>query len=68
MRRQAQLEAQRRAEEEAERQRQEALKPITLYGGKLKIYALVNGEVITSTEMQSRINAFIVATGIPKFP
>ncbi len=65
MRRQAQLEAQRRAEEEAERQRQEALKPITLYGGKLKIYALVNGEVITSTEMQSRINAFIVATGIP---
>lgn len=65
MRRQAQLEAQRRAEEEAERQRREALKPITLYGGKLKIYALVNGEVITSSEMQSRINAFIVATGIP---
>jgi len=65
MKRQAQIEAQRRAEEEAERQRQEALKPVTLYGGKLKIYALVNGEVITSNEMQSRINAFIVATGIP---
>jgi parvulin-like peptidyl-prolyl isomerase len=65
MRRKAELEAQRRAEEEAERQRREALKPITLYGGKLKIYALVNGEVITSSEMQSRINAFIVATGIP---
>lgn len=65
MRRQAQIEAERRAAEEAERQRLEALKPITLYGGKLKIYALVNGEVITSSEMQSRINAFIVATSIP---
>lgn len=65
MRQQAQMEAERRAAEEAERQRLEALKPITLYGGKLKIYALVNGEVITSSEMQSRINAFIVATSIP---
>lgn len=65
MQRQAQIEAERRAAEEAERQRLEALKPITLYGGKVKIYALVNGEVITSSEMQSRINAFIVATSIP---
>ena len=62
---QAQMEAQRRAEEEAARRRAEELKPITLYGGKLKIYALVNGELITSTDMQSRINAFILTTGIP---
>lgn len=57
--------AQRRAEEEAARKRAEELKPITLYGNKLKIYALVNGEPITSTDMQSRINAFILTTGIP---
>ena len=62
---QAQMEAQRRAEEEAARKRAEELKPITLYGGKLKIYALVNGELITSTDMQTRINAFILTTGIP---
>ena len=62
---QAQLEAQRRAEEEAARKRAEELKPITLYENKLKIYALVNGEPITSNDMQSRINAFILTTGIP---
>lgn len=60
-RRQAEIQAQ----EEAERRRAEALKPITLYENKLKIYALVNGELITSTDMQSRINAFILTTGIP---
>lgn len=57
--------AEQKAREEAERQRAEALKPITLYENKLKIYALVNGEVITSSDMQSRINAFILTTGIP---
>ncbi len=68
-RRQATEEMRRRqmeeAQREAERRRAEALKPITLYENKLKIYALVNGEVITSTDMQSRINAFILTTGIP---
>ncbi len=58
-------EERRRQIEEAERRRAEALKPITLYENKLKIYALVNGEVITSNDMQSRINAFILTTGIP---
>lgn len=53
------------ARQEAERRRAELLKPITLYENKLKIYALVNGEVITSNDMQSRINAFILTTGIP---
>lgn len=64
-RRQAEYEARVRAEQEAERQRAAALKPITLYGNKLKIFALVNGEVISSSDMQSRINAFILTTGIP---
>ncbi|MDO4162232.1 MAG: peptidylprolyl isomerase [Pseudomonadota bacterium] len=64
MRRRQMEEAQR----EAERRRAEALRPITLYENKLKIYALVNGEVITSNDMQSRINAFILTTGIPYNP
>lgn len=65
MRQQAQIEAEQRALEEMERKRAEALKPITLYENKLKIYALVNGEIITSSDMQSHINAFILTTGIP---
>ena len=64
-RQKAEYEAQQKAQQEAERKRAEELKPITLYGNKLKIYALVNGEVITSSDMQSRINAFILTTGIP---
>ena len=62
---QARRMAEQRAREEAERRRAEALRPVTLYGNKLKIYALVNGEVISSNDMQSRINAFILTTGIP---
>src|SRR5574344_1877893 len=61
----AELAAKQKALEEENRRRAEALKPITLYENKLKIYALVNGEVITSSDMQSRINAFILTTGIP---
>lgn len=61
----ARRQAEMQAMEEEERRRAEALKPITLYENKLKIYALVNGELITSTDMQSRINAFILTTGIP---
>ena len=67
-RQRADYEAQVRAAEEAERRRAQALRPITLYGNKLKIYALVNGEVISSSDMQSRINAFILTTGIPYTP
>ena len=64
-RQKAEYEAQMKAQQEAERKRAEELKPITLYDRKLSIYALVNGEPITSNEMQSRINAFIMTTGIP---
>lgn len=68
MRRQEEIaakQAQEAARKEAERRRAEALKPITLYENKLKIYALVNGEIISSNDMQSRINLFILTTGIP---
>ena len=65
MRRQAEEEARMRAEQEAQRRAAEALRPITLYGNQLKIYALVNGDPITSADMQSHINAFIMTTGIP---
>lgn len=64
-RQKAEYEARIKAQQEAERRRAEELKPITLYDKKLKIYALVNGDVITSSDMQSRINAFIMTTGIP---
>lgn len=64
-RQKAEYEARLKAQQEEERRRAEALKPIKLYENKLKIYALVNGEVITSSDMQSRINAFILTTGIP---
>lgn len=64
-RQKAEYEARLKAQKEAERKRAEELKPIKLYDNKLKIYALVNGEVITSSDMQSRINAFILTTGIP---
>ena len=64
-RKKAEYEAMVKAQQEAERKRAEELKPITLYGNSLKIYALVNGEVITSNDMQSRINSFIMTTGIP---
>ncbi len=64
-RQKAAYEAQLKAQQEAERKRAEELKPITLYGNSLKIYALVNGEIISSNDMQSRINAFIMTTGIP---
>ncbi|MBP5215011.1 MAG: peptidylprolyl isomerase [Alphaproteobacteria bacterium] len=65
MRKKAQYEEQLRARQEQERRRAQALKPIKLYDKNLKIYALVNGEIISSSDMQSRINAFIMTTGIP---
>lgn len=63
--RKAEYEKRLKEQQEAERKRAEELKPVKLYENNLKIYALVNGEVITSSDMQSRINAFIMTTGIP---
>lgn len=39
--------------------------PKKIYDGSVKIVALVNGEVITSEDMESRINAFVMSTKIP---
>ena len=57
----AREEAYRRAEEE----RLRALKPVNLFGNTLKIYAIINGEVLTSRDMQDRVNSFVATTQIP---
>lgn len=64
-RQQAAEEMRKKAEEEAEKARREALRPVNLFGNELKIFAEVNGEVITSRDMQSRVNAFVATTKIP---
>lgn len=66
--RQAYEEEMRRQEEEmrkAEEERKKALKPVNLFGNTFKIYAEVNGEVITSRDMQQRTNVFVATTQIP---
>lgn len=59
--RRQQAEAERRAEEA----RRQALRPVNLFGKGLKIFAEVNGELITSSDMQNRVNAFVATTRIP---
>ncbi len=39
-------------------------KPVKLFGGKYKIVALVNGDIISSNDLQSSVNMFVVNTGI----
>ena len=58
-------EMQRRAYEEEMRRREAALRPVNLFGNSLKIFAEVNGEIITSRDMQERVNAFVATTQIP---
>ncbi len=61
-------EEQMRAQEEAMRQEQErlkSLKPVDLFGNTLRIYAIVNGEILTSRDMQDRANVFVATTQIP---
>ncbi len=67
MRKRAEYEEQMRqkAYEEEMRRRAEALKPVNLFGNSLKIFAEVNGEIITSRDMQDRVNAFVATTQIP---
>jgi len=58
----------RAREEEMERMEEErlkALKPVNLFGNTLKIYAIINGDVLTSRDMQDRANAFVATTQIP---
>ena len=76
MKARAEYEAQMRAREEemrrmqeemrrAEEERLKALRPVNLFGNTLKIYAIVNGDIITSRDMQDRANAFVATTQIP---
>jgi parvulin-like peptidyl-prolyl isomerase len=78
--RQAYEEAQRRAFEEEQRkayeeemrrmeeERRAALKPVNLFGRSLKIFAKINGEILTSRDMQDRVNIFVATTQIPITP
>ena len=49
----------------AEQERMKALRPVNLFGNTLKIYAVINGDVLTSRDMQDRANAFVATTQIP---
>ena len=69
MRLREQYEAEMRAREEAmkkaEEERLKALRPVDLFGNTLKIYATVNGEVLTTRDMQKHANLFVATTQIP---
>ncbi len=39
--------------------------PVKLFGNGVKIVALVNGEIISTDDLQNRINAFVMNTQIP---
>lgn len=60
-----QMKAHEEAMKKAEEERKRALRPVNLFGNSLKIYAVVNGDVITSRDMQDRANAFVATTQIP---
>ncbi len=49
----------------AEEERKKALRPVNLFGSEIKIFAEVNGEIITSKDIQDRVNAFVATTQIP---
>lgn len=49
----------------AEEERKKALRPVNLFGNEIRIFAEVNGEIITSQDMQERVNAFVATTQIP---
>ena len=59
------------AEQEAilrEQEMKSRPKPVKLYDGKYKIVALVNNEIISSRDLQSAVNMFIVNTGMSYGP
>lgn len=66
-RRAYEAEMKRRAEEARQREQaqRQAYRPVNLFGRSLKIFAVVNGDVITSRDMQDRVNAFVATTQIP---
>jgi parvulin-like peptidyl-prolyl isomerase len=69
MRARQQYEAEMQAREEAYKKAQEerlkALQPVNLFGNTLKIYATVNGEVLTTRDMQKQADLFVATTQIP---
>ena len=65
---QMRLEEEKRRQEalkKAEEERKKALRPVNLFGNEIRIFAEVNGEIITSQDMQERVNAFVATTQIP---
>lgn len=40
-------------------------KKIKIYNGDIRIVALVNGEIISTEDIENRVNAFTMTTGIP---
>lgn len=60
-----QMRAREEAIKKAEQERLNALKPVNLFGNALKIYATVNGEVMTTKDMQKQANLFVATTQIP---
>lgn len=64
-REQAELEAREKAEQEAKlKQEQAVFRPYNLFGRGLKIVATVNGEMISSKDLQERANLFSLTTGL----
>lgn len=63
-----QMRAREEAIKKAEQERLNALKPVNLFGHALKIYATVNGEVLTTKDMQKQANLFVATTQIPITP
>lgn len=63
-----QMRAREEAIKKAEQERLNALKPVNLFGNALKIYATVNGEVLTTKDMQKQANLFVATTQIPITP
>lgn len=42
-----------------------APKPQKLFPGAVKIVAVVNGEILTTEDLENRVNAFVMNTRIP---
>lgn len=63
--REEEMRAREREMQKMEEERKRALRPVNLFGNTLEIYALINGDVLTSRDMQDRANAFVATTQIP---
>lgn len=67
LRAKAAAEAEARAEAERQsklKQEQQVFRPYNLFGGGLKIVAIINGEMISNKDLQERANLFALTTGM----